>query len=75
MAATRSDSSNYRNGNDEILSQQLSQRRRRRSKLLIAAKTLTMNENRVDEISVGSVDAQQLLQISTSSENATKGGY
>ncbi|CAL1391516.1 unnamed protein product [Linum trigynum] len=33
-----------------------------------------MNENRVDEVSVGSVDAQQLLQIATSSE-ATEGGY
>ncbi|CAL1407782.1 unnamed protein product [Linum trigynum] len=31
-----------------------------------------MDENPVDEVSVGSVDAQQLLQIATSSDNATK---
>ncbi|CAI0401599.1 unnamed protein product, partial [Linum tenue] len=34
-----------------------------------------MDENRVDEVSVGSVDAQQLLQIATSSDNATEVGY
>ncbi|CAL1382680.1 unnamed protein product [Linum trigynum] len=34
-----------------------------------------MDENRVDEVSVGSVDAQQLLQIATSSGNAIEGGY
>ncbi|CAL1381166.1 unnamed protein product [Linum trigynum] len=34
-----------------------------------------MDENRLVEVSVGSVDAQQLLQIATSSDNATEGGY
>ncbi|CAL1354717.1 unnamed protein product [Linum trigynum] len=34
-----------------------------------------MDENRVDEVSVGSVDAQQLLQFATSSDNATEGRY
>ncbi|CAI0475595.1 unnamed protein product [Linum tenue] len=34
-----------------------------------------MDLNRVDEVSVGSVDAQELLQIATSSDNATEVRY
>ncbi|CAL1403275.1 unnamed protein product [Linum trigynum] len=33
-----------------------------------------MDENPVDEVSVGFVDAQQLLQIATSSDDATESG-